>query len=162
VSIKRKKAIIGVSDTSGLNLLKKEDLDPLQVNTLGTGELIKAALDIGAEKIVIGVGGSATVDGGTGLFSALGIRYFDENGNETYDLPSALVRLNSIDIASLDKRVQQVEIIVLCDVKNTLLGNKGAAMVFGPQKGANKEEVILSEKTLSNGTIKPFRPFGSI
>lgn len=145
---KGKKAIISISDASGLKLLKKEELNPLHASTFGTGELIKAALDKRAEKIIIGVGGSATVDGGTGLLKALGMDYFDKAGNKISDLPFGLRDLEKIDISGLDKRIQQAEIIVLCDVQNKLLGNEGAAKVFGPQKGADKKEADLLEQCL--------------
>ena len=143
-----KTAIIEMSDASGIKLLKKEELNPLIANTKGTGELILAALDHGAQKIIIGVGGSATVDGASGLLSALGVDFKDEHGENIAKLPEGLVQLKSIELSGLDKRLRQCEITVLCDVKNTLLGNNGAAAVFGPQKGANENDVMLLEKCL--------------
>lgn len=143
-----KTAIIEMSDASGLRLLKKEDLNPLVANTRGFGELIRAALDKGAEKLLLGVGGSATVDGATGLLRELGIRFFNERGDEIVELPMGLTELKTIDISGLDPRLRSCEIIVLCDVQNTLLGNKGSARVFGPQKGANKNEIFILEKCL--------------
>lgn len=143
---KEKKAIIGISDASGIKLLQKNELNPLYANTFGTGELIKVALGRGAEKIIIGVGGSATVDGGTGLLKALGIRYFDEEGNEIHDLPLELLKLNRINITHMNKRLLQIEIVVLCDVKNKLLGNEGATRIFGPQKGADDGDILLLER----------------
>lgn len=151
---REKKAIIGMSDASGLKLLKKGKLDPLHAHTLGTGELIKAALEKGAEKMVIGLGGSATVDGGSGLLKALGLRYYDKRGTEISDLPSGLIKLDKIDLKNLDKRLPSTNIIVLCDVQNKLLGNEGAARIFGPQKGANQQEVEILEQILNQWNTK--------
>ncbi|TAN00777.1 MAG: glycerate kinase [Chitinophagaceae bacterium] len=145
---KEKKAVIDISEASGIKLLRKGDLNPLHAHTFGTGELIKAALDKGAEKIIIGVGGSATVDGGTGLLKGLGIQYFDEGGNEIHDLPLGLLKLSRIHITRMHERSSQVEIVVLCDVQNKLLGDEGAARIFGPQKGADDEGIVLLEQCM--------------
>jgi len=141
-------AIIEMADASGIRLIKKELLNPLKSNTRGTGELIKSALDKGANKIVIGLGGSATVDGATGLLNVLGVRFLDKSGRKLTELPKGLLALNRIDTSGMDKRFKDCEIILLCDVTNKLLGKNGAAAVFGPQKGANKKEVALLEKCL--------------
>ncbi|TAN19467.1 MAG: glycerate kinase [Chitinophagaceae bacterium] len=151
---REKKAIIAMSDASGLKLLKKGELDPLHAHTLGTGELIKAALKKGAEKMIIGLGGSATVDGGSGLLKALGLRYYDKQGTEINDLPSGLIKLDKIDLKNLDKRSLSTKIIVLCDVQNKLLGDEGAARIFGPQKGANQQEVEMLEQILHQWNTK--------
>lgn len=151
---REKKAIIGMSDASGIKLLKKEELDPLHAHTLGTGELIKAALKKGAEKMVIGLGGSATVDGGSGLLKALGLRYYDKRGTEISDLPSGLIKLDKIDLKNLNHRLLSTKMIVLCDVQNKLLGNEGAARIFGPQKGANQQEVEILEHILNQWNTK--------
>lgn len=151
---REKKAIIAMSDASGLKLLKKGELDPLHAHTLGTGELIKAALKKGAEKMIIGLGGSATVDGGSGLLKALGLRYYDKQGTEINDLPSGLIKSDKIDLKNLDKRLLSAKIIVLCDVQNKLLGNEGAARIFGPQKGANQQEVEILEQILHQWNTK--------
>lgn len=145
---KNKTAIIEMADASGIRLLKKETLNPLKSNTRGTGELIKSALDKGAKKIIIGLGGSATVDGATGLLNELGVRFLDRSGRKLTELPKGLLALNRIDISSMDSRLKDCEIILLCDVNNKLLGKNGAATVFGPQKGASKKEVALLEKCL--------------
>lgn len=141
-------AIIEMSDASGIKLLKKEELNPLIANTKGTGELILAALDQGAQKIIIGVGGSATVDGASGLLRALGVDFKDENGKKIENLPEGLSKLKSIDIVGLDKRLKSCAITVMCDVKNTLLGENGSAVIFGPQKGATEKDVRHLEKCL--------------
>ncbi len=144
-----KTAIIEMSEASGLRLLEKNELNPVKANTKGTGELIKAALDKGATKIVLGVGGSATVDGASGLLMELGVRFFDEDREEIKDVPEGLIGLKSIDISGLDPRLENCEIIVLCDVKNKLLGTNGATAIFGPQKGADKTQVDLLEGCLA-------------
>ena len=142
-------AIIETSEASGLRLLKRDELNPLKSNSRGTGELIKAALDQGATKIILGVGGSATVDGASGLLLELGVRFLDENHEEIIDVPKGLIGLKNIDTCSLDPRLKNCEIIVLCDVKNKLLGANGAAAIFGPQKGADAKQVDLLEGCLA-------------
>ncbi|HET7117452.1 MAG TPA: glycerate kinase, partial [Hanamia sp.] len=96
--------------------------------------------------IILAVGGSATVDGGTGMLKALGVRFLNGAENEITELPAGLIELKSIDITKLNPRLKECEIIILCDVSNTLLGNNGAAFIFGPQKGAGKKDVALLEK----------------
>lgn len=151
-----KTAIIEMSEASGLRLLKQDELNPVKANTKGTGELIKAALELGAKEIILGVGGSATVDGASGLLSVLGVRFLDKHKMEIRNLPEGLISLKSVDTSDLDPRLKACKIIVLCDVKNTLLGEKGAAAVFGPQKGADKKQVVLLEKGLKqlNNIVK--------
>lgn len=134
-------AVIEMADASGLHLLTPNELDPLQANSYGTGQLIKAALDKGVRKVVVGMGGSATVDGGSGMLRALGARFLDGEGNEITALPVGLAALRSIDLSGLDRRLQEVELTVLCDVENPLIGETGAAHVFGPQKGASPDQV---------------------
>jgi glycerate 2-kinase len=141
-------AIIELADASGLRLLNHSNLDPLRSNTRGTGELIKSALDKGAKKILLGIGGSATVDGATGLLNELGVKFLDKQGNRIKEFPNGLLALNNVDVSIIDRRLKDCEIIVLCDVTNKLLGQNGAASVFGPQKGANEKEVALLEKLL--------------
>lgn len=141
-------AVIEMANASGLRLLSKEELDPLIANSYGTGEQIKQALDKGVKKIVIGMGGSATVDGGTGMLKALGCRFLNENQQELTDLPKDLIYLNDIDLEGLDKRIAEVEVVVLCDVDNLLLGENGSAAVFGPQKGASLEDVNYLDRCL--------------
>lgn len=142
-----KTAVIEMADAAGIRLLKKEELNPLIANTIGTGEMIKQALDKGARKIVIGMGGSATVDGGIGILIALGTRFLD-NDNKTITLPGKLSGLKTIDLSGLDKRIADCEITVLCDVDNLLLGKNGAAAVFGPQKGASPQDVGILDAAL--------------
>lgn len=142
--------IIEMANASGIRLLKTEELDPLHATSYGTGQLIKAALDKGMNKIIIGMGGSATVDGGCGILQALGIRFLDAVQNELQGLPESLVDLAVIDLSSLDQRILDCDITVLCDVDNRLLGENGSAVVFGPQKGASAEAVKKLEAALTN------------
>ncbi|HEY6902020.1 MAG TPA: glycerate kinase, partial [Puia sp.] len=114
----------------------------------GTGEQMLSALDKGVKRIVIGMGGSATVDGGVGILQALGCRFLDEDGAELASLPGELVRLASVDVSRVDKRIFDCEVVVLCDVDNLLLGAQGAAAMFGPQKGARPEDVRLLDAGL--------------
>jgi glycerate kinase len=146
---KDKTAIIELAAASGLRLLKADEYDPLITTTKGTGELIIEALNKEATKIILCIGGSATVDGGTGILNALGIKFFDAEGNELDDLPASLSSLVEIDVTGLDKRIGNTEIIILCDVENPLLGPNGAAAVFGPQKGAFDKDVHLLEAGLT-------------
>jgi len=142
-------AVIEMADASGLRQLKQEEYQPLLATTFGTGTMIKAALDHGARKILLGIGGSATVDGACGILQALGVRFLDDNNEGILDIPAGLGRLRSIDLSAMDKRIYDVELIVLCDIDNPLLGNNGSANVFGPQKGANPEMIVQLENALS-------------
>jgi glycerate kinase len=136
-----KTAVIEMADASGLRLLNTDELNPLLTSSYGTGEMLKHALDKGVSKIIIGLGGSATVDGGAGLINALGGRFLDADGKELVAKPGELGDLDSIDLSGIDKRILKCKIVVLCDVDNYLLGDNGAAAVFGPQKGAKEEDV---------------------
>ena len=147
-----KTAVIEMADASGIRLLKSDELKPLSATSFGTGQQIKAALDKGVTKVIIGMGGSATVDGGTGILKALGIRFLNEQGNELVMLPSGLIHLDSIDLFGLDERIMKCELIILCDVENRLLGEQGAAAVFGPQKGATEKDVKVLEAALEKLT----------
>ncbi|SEL96905.1 glycerate kinase [Parapedobacter koreensis] len=143
-------AVIEMADASGLHLLKREELAPLRANSYGTGQLIKAALDKGTTQIILGMGGSATVDGGSGILAALGVRFLDKQGSELTELPAGLVHLHAIDTSGLDKRLASCTIDILCDVANPLLGQDGAAYVFGPQKGASATEVAQLDAILAH------------
>lgn len=143
-----KTAVIEMATASGLHQLQRNELNPLQATSFGTGELIKDAMEKGARKIIIGMGGSATVDGGMGILKALGFRFLDAGGKEISS-PGNLIDLFSIDSSGIDRRVGECDIIVLCDVNNRLLGEQGAAAVFGPQKGASGSEVSILDAGLS-------------
>jgi glycerate kinase len=129
-------AVIEMAAASGLPLVPAGRRDPRVTTTRGTGELIRAALDAGLRRIVVGIGGSATNDGGTGMARALGARFLDADGRELPEGGAALARLARIDIDGLDPRLAQSEILVACDVDNPLTGPRGASSVYGPQKGA--------------------------
>ena len=143
-------AVIETAAASGLVLVPAGKADPLKATSFGTGELIKAALDEGVDKIIIGLGGSATVDGGVGLVQALGIGFKDSSGKEAGFGGAALAGIKRIDSSNLDIRVRDVEFIIASDVSNPLYGPDGAAYVFGPQKGATPEMVKLLDAGLQN------------
>ncbi|MGR3766385.1 glycerate kinase [Rossellomorea sp. NS-SX7] len=138
-------AVIETAAASGLPLLKNDELNPAIASTYGTGELVKKALDRGAKRIIIGLGGSATVDGGTGFLQALGVRFFDQNGKELDGGGGMLSAIDSIDSNDLDQRLRHVEIIAASDVTNPLLGTEGAVSVFGPQKGVSEDRIAQFE-----------------
>ncbi len=141
-------AVIEMAAASGLPLVPKDARDPRITTTSGTGWLLKAALDAGLRKVVIGIGGSATNDGGTGLARALGARFLDGSGQPLPEGGAALARLDRIDLAGLDPRLEDTEIMVACDVDNPLTGPRGASAVYGPQKGATPEMVQELDRAL--------------
>ena len=134
-------AVIEMAAASGIMLVPREKLNPMEATTYGTGELVKAALDQGATKIVMGIGGSATNDGGMGFAQALGVVFKDKEGKELGLGAKYLKDIETIDISGMDKRLKSTEFIVACDVTNTLCGKAGASAVYGPQKGASPEMV---------------------
>lgn len=142
-------AVIEMSSASGLSLLSKDRYDPIRANTYGTGELIAAAARGGASRCIVGIGGSATVDVGTGMLRALGVRFLDASGAEITGPMSAYEHLARIDIDRLDEPVRAMAIAVASDVENPLTGDDGAARVFGPQKGASEEDVAVLERVAS-------------
>ena len=144
-----KTAVIEMANASGLRLLKHDEYDPLHASSFGTGELIRHALNNEVDKIILCIGGSATVDGATGIAKALGVRFLDKIGIELKNLPGQLIELHSIDLSSLDKRILNCQLIILCDVENPLLGDNGAAAVFAPQKGASKDDIKKLEEGLT-------------
>ncbi|WP_179031070.1 glycerate kinase family protein [Paenibacillus kribbensis] len=143
-------AAIEMASASGIHLVNKDNKNPLKTTTYGTGELIRECLNQGIRKIIIGIGGSATNDGGTGMAEALGVRFLDAKGNTLPRGGDSLGELASIDISSLDARLQQVQLIVACDVTNPLCGEHGASHVFGPQKGATPEMVQQLDANLAH------------
>ncbi|ENZ02102.1 glycerate kinase [Clostridium thermobutyricum] len=145
-----KTGVIEVAEACGLSLIPKEKRNPMYTNTFGVGELIKELLDKNIEKIIIGLGGSSTNDGGIGMVTALGGKFFDVNKNEINPIGKELINIDYIDITKLDKRLSNVEFIIACDVTNPLVGELGASKIFAKQKGANEEEIELLEKGLNN------------
>jgi glycerate 2-kinase len=142
-------AVIEMATASGLELIQPVDRNPLITTTYGTGQLIKNALDKGVSRILIGIGGSATNDGGAGMLQALGVSFKDQNGEELSFGGGAIGQLHSIDLSGLDKRINSVEIDVACDVTNPLIGENGASAIFGPQKGATPEIVKQLDRNLT-------------
>ena len=155
-----KTAVIEMANASGLRLLGSHELNPLRATSTGTGEQMKIALSKGARRIIIGMGGSATVDGASGLLKALGVRFLDRDGFELKNLPEDLIELASIDLSGIDERMMEAEVVVLCDVDNLLLGDKGAAAMFGPQKGASAEDVSVLDKALAKFSEVAFQHTG--
>ena len=145
-----KTAILEMAEASGLEIVSRDKRDATITTTYGTGELIKAALDKKVETILIGIGGSATNDGGAGMVQALGGKLLDRVGNEIGFGGGELAKLEKIDISNLDKRLKDVKIIVACDVQNPLTGPTGASHVFGRQKGANEEQREQLDKNLKH------------
>ncbi|WP_434178540.1 glycerate kinase [Bacillus stercoris] len=143
-------AVIEMAAASGLHLVPVDKRNPLVTTTKGTGELIGAALDAGAEHLIIGIGGSATNDGGAGMIQALGGRLLDDSRREIGPGGGALSQLASMDISGLDPRLQNVKLEVACDVDNPLTGPKGATAVFGPQKGATSGMVDVLDQNVSH------------
>ncbi|MDA0153103.1 glycerate kinase [Vibrio sp. Makdt] len=150
-----KTALIEIAAASGLDLLTPAQRDPLVASSFGTGQLILEAIEQGAQTIILGLGGSATNDGGAGIVQALGGRLLDGKGQDGKGQElgrggAALAELASIDLTGLDSRCADIELIVACDVDNPLCGNNGASHIFGPQKGASPEQVVMLDKALAN------------
>ncbi len=143
-----KTAIIEMAAASGIEKLKQGERNAWVTSTYGTGQLIKAALDYGCSKIIVGLGGSATNDAGMGMAKALGIKFFDASGNELDEGGGSLGRLKEINISGLDKRIAHTKIIAATDVVSTLTGAEGASYVFGPQKGASHDMVKILDDNL--------------
>ncbi|MEE3877700.1 glycerate kinase [Vibrio sp. YYF0003] len=141
-------AVIEMAEASGLHLVPAEDRDPKLTSSFGTGQLIKHALDRGMQRLIIGLGGSATNDGGVGMLAALGVKFLDESGKAIATNGGGLINLASIDTSGLDVRLAQCEILVACDVDNPLCGEKGASATFGPQKGATTTDISVLDNAL--------------
>ncbi|WP_370383797.1 glycerate kinase [Catenulispora sp. GAS73] len=146
-AVRGRTAVIEVAEASGLRRLPRGEAAPLSATSYGTGQLIRAALDAGCTRIILGLGGSACTDGGAGLVQALGARLLDAEGNELPRGGAALARLARVDLAEL---AEIGELIVASDVDNPLLGPNGAAAIYGPQKGATAEDVALLDAALAN------------
>jgi glycerate kinase len=143
-------ALVQVSAASGIGLLRREQLNPLITSTYGTGELIREALRAGCTKIILALGGSATVDGGAGCLQALGANLISEDGGPIDRGGGGLGDLAHIDLSGLDPMVRQAQFELICDVDNPTTGPEGAAMVFGPQKGATPEMARLLDGNLKH------------
>ena len=148
-----KTAVIEMAAASGLPLIAHDARNPLVACSYGTGELIRAALDKGLTKIIIGIGGSATNDGGMGMARALGARFLDQDGKDLPEGGAALAELKTICLKNLDPRLSGTEITVACDVDNPLCGPRGASAVFGPQKGATPAMVKALDAALLHYSV---------
>lgn len=141
-------AVLEMSAASGIWRVPAEERDPRHSSTYGTGELMRHAIEIsGATRLLVGIGGSATNDGGAGMAAALGVRFLDEKGRDLLPIPEDLARLVRVDESG---KIPLPEIIVACDVDNPLTGSRGASAIFGPQKGATPEDVTFLDATLAN------------
>lgn len=143
-------AVIEMAAASGLPLLKDHERNPAITSTYGTGQLIRAALAAGAKRLIVGIGGSATNDGGAGMAQALGVRLLDSSGREIPRGGTALKQLATIDVSGMDPRLLALEVIVACDVTNPLVGPEGASAVYGPQKGATEDMIAELDGALTN------------
>ncbi|GAB2330388.1 glycerate kinase [Streptomyces variabilis] len=143
-------AVVEMAEASGLQRLPEGVFAPLSASTYGSGELLQAALDAGARSIVFGVGGSATTDGGAGMLAALGARFLTASGEPVGPGGAALAEVATADLSGLDPRLRSVEFVLASDVDNPLTGPKGAAAVYGPQKGASPEDVERLDAALGH------------
>lgn len=145
-----KTAVIEMAAASGLMLLLENERNPLITTTYGTGQLIKHALDNGCRNFILGIGGSATNDGGVGMAGALGVKFLKSNGESIRFCGGGLKELNSIDLSGLDKRIHQCNFQIACDVNNPLCGLNGAAYVYGPQKGGDETMIKALDENLKH------------
>lgn len=143
-------AFVEMASASGLELVPRSRRDVLVATSRGTGELLHAALDAGAERLVLAIGGSATNDGGAGLLQALGVRLLDKQGQALGPGGAALAMLASLDVTALHPRLAEVEVVIAADVDNPLCGPQGASQIFGPQKGASPEQVRHLDAALAH------------
>lgn len=158
--LNEKQVLIEMATASGITLIPYREGNALYTTSYGTGELIKDALLSGADDIIISIGGSATNDGGIGMLMALGVRFLDDKGKEMEPIGKNLLNIARIDTKSLNKRIKMAKFTVMCDVTNPLVGQNGATYVFGPQKGANKEQLHLLESGMKNYAAKIKETFG--
>lgn len=143
-------AVVEMATASGLPLVPTEKRNPLKTSTYGTGQLIHAALDSGCRRLIIGIGGSATNDGGAGMAEALGVKFFNEDGMPIERGGGGLAKLTSIDMTDLHPAIADTETVVACDVNNPLTGLNGASHVYGPQKGATPEMIKTLDANLKH------------
>ena len=143
-------AVIEMAAASGIHLVTPNEQNIYLASSFGTGQLIIAALDHGCDKLIVGLGGSATNDGGMGMMKALGAQYFDQDGVQLASDVRALLQLARIDLRHLDPRLDKTEIVVACDVDNPLCGKNGASRIFGPQKGATGDDIVVLDQALAH------------
>jgi glycerate kinase len=143
-------AIVEMANSGGLTLLNDEERNPLQTTTIGLGVTIKNALDIGIRSFIIGIGGSATNDGGIGMLNALGMKFYDNDNNLLPPIGSSLNLINAVDDSGFDKRINMSRFLIASDVENPLTGPNGATYIYGPQKGADESMIISLDSGLEN------------
>jgi glycerate 2-kinase len=143
-------AIMDMASASGLTLVSDEQRDVLASSTYGTGEMILDAINQSCRKIYIGLGGSATNDGGMGMAAALGVRFLDCDGNLLPPVPNSMTKVDTIDLADLDPRISDITITIMSDVKNPLLGETGATYIYGPQKGVTDEQLPIVDAWMAH------------
>ena len=153
-------AVVESATVSGLGLVSPSRRDPMRASSVGTGEMMTAALDRGADRVLVCLGGSATNDGGVGMARALGIRFLDAAGRELRRGGAALLDLVRIDATERDRRVELAQIVGAADVDNPLTGPSGASAVYGPQKGATPDEVLLLDRALGHLAAVVHRDLG--
>lgn len=143
-------AVIEMAKANGIHLLESSHRNPMLTSTFGTGEMIKQAMDLGVKKIIIGIGGSVTNDGGAGMAQALGARFLNTAGESIQICGGNLDQIDQIDFSQLDARLKNTEILIASDVNNPLCGPNGASAIFGPQKGATSQMVQQLDRNLSH------------
>jgi glycerate kinase len=143
-------AIMEMAESSGITLISRDERDPMEASTVGVGQMIKDALDKGCARLLLGIGGSATNDGGTGMLTALGYKFLDQEGRPLKGCGKNLKDIVSIDNSGADPRLENLQILVACDVDNPLTGQKGATHIYGPQKGATPEMLKVLESGMKN------------
>ncbi|MCE7039826.1 glycerate kinase [Dyadobacter sp. CY312] len=153
-------AFLEMAVASGLKLLSREEYNPMKTSTYGTGQLLLDAIEKGVKNIILGIGGSATTDGGIGMAAALGYRFFDRSENLLEPVGGNLSLISRIDSEQVHKGFDSLNVIVACDVTNPLFGKNGAAYIYGPQKGADSEMVELLDKGLKNLADVASKTFG--
>lgn len=143
-------AVIEMAKANGIHLLDVYERNPMRTSTFGTGEMIKQALDLGVQKIIIGLGGSVTNDGGAGMAYALGVRFLDQHAQEITVCGGNLNQIDALDLSGLDPRLAHTEVLIASDVNNPLCGTNGASAIFAPQKGATPEMIKILDQNLSH------------
>jgi len=145
-----KTAVIEMAQASGLPLIPAYKRDPLNSTSKGTGELIAHVLDKGINDLIVGIGGSATNDGGMGMLSALGVKFYDKDNNILFGCGKDLIKVTHIDLSGMNEKIKKASITVICDVTNLLLGENGATYIYGPQKGADESALLHLEEGMKN------------
>lgn len=143
-------AIVEVASAAGITLVPRDELDPLAASSYGVGQVLLDALDQGCDRISFGLGGSATNDGGMGMLSALGVKFYDADGSLLHGSGAELAQVDKVDVSDLDPRIATCEFTLMSDVDNPLLGPEGATATFGPQKGADAEKLRVLESGMHN------------